>query len=183
VKQKVARRRKIDQTSPYLPSSENNMRSVIPICLAIGALLLSKPLTAQDVQSRLWDAAMSGDTAVLRQAAAEGARVDSLDTRRNMNGRRALNWAALYNRVPAISVLLSLGAPIEATNLTGFTALHHAAEAGSLEAARALLAAGADPTRANNDGRTPVETARGLGHESVAALLEAAIREKAAKPQ
>jgi ankyrin repeat protein len=146
--------------------------------------LLAAPLAAQDAQSRLWDAAMSGDTLAIRQALADGARIDSLDTRRNPNGRRALNWAALYDKVPAIEMLLALGAPIEAVNRTGFTALNHAAEEGSLEAARALLAAGADPTHANNEGYTPAQTARENGHEDVAALIDeaAARRETPARP-
>jgi ankyrin repeat protein len=142
------------------------------VTLAAGALLAGSPLQAQDAQSRLWDSAIAGDTLGIRQALAEGAKVDSLDVRRNPNGRLALNWAAWHNRVPAIEMLLAMGAPIEAENRTGFTALHHAAEAGSLEAARALLAAGADPRHANKAGRTPAVTAREQGNEEVAVLIE-----------
>jgi len=142
------------------------------VTLAAGALLAGSPLQAQDAQSRLWDSAIAGDTLGIRQALAAGAKTDSLDVRRNPNGRLALNWAAWHNRVPAIEMLLAMGAPIEAENRTGFTALHHAAEAGSLEAARALLAAGADPRHANKAGRTPAVTAREQGNEEVAALIE-----------
>ena len=150
------------------------MRATLSALIAVGALLVGSPLVAQDAQSRLWDAAITGDTLSIRQAVADGAKVDSLDTRRNPNGRRALNWAAWHNRVPAITLLIALGAPLEAENRTGFSALHHAAEAGSFEAARALLLAGADPDHANKAGTTPVETAREQGHDAVVALLEAA---------
>lgn len=150
------------------------------LTLAIFFLLLATPLGAQDAQSRLWDAAIAGDTLVIRQSIAEGAVIDSLDTRRSRNGRRALNWAALNNRVDAIAILLELGAPLEAVNITGFTALHHAAEAGSVEAAHALLAAGADPAHANNAGLRPADTARELGHLELAAILEAAESARAA---
>lgn len=150
------------------------MQKTRSILFAAGALLSGAPLLAQDAQSRLWDAAMAGDTLAIRQAVADGAKVDSLDARRNPNGRLALNWAAWYDRVPAIRTLLALGAPLEAENRTGFSALHHAAEAGSLEAARALLAAGADPGHRNRAGFLPVETARERGNEAVAALLEEA---------
>ena len=150
------------------------MRATLSALIAVGALLVGSPLVAQDAQSRLWDAAIAGDTLSIRQAVADGAKVDSLDTRRNPNGRRALNWAAWHNRVPAITLLIALGAPLEAENRTGFSALHHAAEAGSFEAARALLLAGADPEHANKAGTTPVETAREQGHDAVVALLEAA---------
>jgi ankyrin repeat protein len=152
---------------------------MLPFLLTAGGLLAGGPLLAQDAQSRLWDAAIAGDTLAIRQAVADGAKIDSLDTRRNPNGRLALNWAAWHNRVPAIQLLIALGAPLEAENRTGFSALHHAAEAGSLEAARALLAAGADPGHRNRAGFLPVETARERGNESVAALLEEAA---AAKP-
>lgn len=157
---------------------------VVTVFAALVTLLAASPLAGQDAQNRLWDAAMSGDTLTIRQALADGAKIDSLDTRRNPNGRRALNWAALYNRVPAIEMLLAMGASLEAENRTGFSALNHAAEEGSLEAARALLAAGADPTHANKAGFTPAQTARENQHEEVAALIDAAAaqREKPAQP-
>lgn len=150
--------------------------SALIAATAIAVLLAGSSLLAQDAQSRLWDAAIAGDTLGIRQALADGAKIDSLDVRRNPNGRRALNWAALHNRVPAIEILLASGAPIEAVNRTGFTALNHAGEAGALEAARALLAAGADPAHANNEGYTPAMTARENGHEEVAALIEESAR-------
>ena len=127
-------------------------------------------------QARLWDAAISGDTVALGKALADGAKIDSLDVRRSPNGRRALNWAAINNRVYAIRFLLAHGAPIEATNHTGFTALHHAAEAGSVDAARVLLAAGADPKHTNLEGVTPLARARMEGNVEAAELLEAAER-------
>src|SRR5204862_4691360 len=99
--------------------------------------------------------------------------IEGLDRRSSQNGRRALNWAAINNRVDAIRFLLAHGAAIEATNFTGFTALHHAAEYGSLDAARVLLAAGADPKHTNLEGVTPLARARQEGHLDVAELLEA----------
>ena len=129
-------------------------------------------LAAQDAQSRLWDAAMAGDTAAIRQAVAAGARVDSLDARTSRNGRYALNWATLNNHTAAVKLLLELKAPVEAENHTGFTALHHAAESGSIDAARILLAAGADPDHPNKSGVRPLMTAMDNGHTALAKLLE-----------
>jgi uncharacterized protein len=148
----------------------------VALAFAVLAVLLpAAPLVAQDdAQARLWDAAIAGDTTAIRSAVAEGAAVDSLDTRRNPNGRRALNWAAWHNRVDAIGLLLVLGATLEAVNNTGFSPLHHAAEAGSTEAVEALLAAGADPTHGNRAGRVPAETAHAQGHHELATRLEAA---------
>jgi ankyrin repeat protein len=144
--------------------------------MAVLAVAAVRPAHGQDAQNRLWEAARAGDTTAIRRAIADGAKVDSLDTTRSRNGRLALNWAALNNHPAAIHLLLSLGAPLEAENLTGFTALHHAAESGSLEAAEALLAAGADVEHANGVGRRPIDTARAQGYGSVVALLEAAER-------
>ena len=144
--------------------------------LATLLLLGTAPLAAQTPQERLWDAAIAGDTAAIRAAAREGAKLDALDTRRARNGRFALNWAALNDRVPALRVLLDLGAPLEAENLTGFTALHHAAEAGSLDAARFLLSVGADPVHGNAAGRLPRETAEAQGFSEIVTLLAAAER-------
>jgi ankyrin repeat protein len=152
-------------------------RSVL-LVISLFGIFAARPLAAQDAQSRLWDAAIAGDTAAIRKAINEGARVDSLDTRSNPNGRLALNWAALNNKVDAIKLLLALKAPIEGENRTGFTALHHAAESGSLDAARALLAAGADPDHGNKMGYKPADTATERGHLEIAKVIDAAPRKQ-----
>jgi ankyrin repeat protein len=151
--------------------------AIVPLAVF---LLVSGPSPAiaqavPDAQARLWDAAIAGDTAAITKALADGARIDSLDVRRSLNGRRALNWAALNNQVPAIQTLLDRGAGIQLANLTGFTPLHHAAEAGATEAAMALLAAGADPTWPNDAGLTPGEVAREHGHGALADSLNVAV--------
>lgn len=160
------------------------MRLLVAACFAAAfSGAFPRPLHAQDAQTQLWEATIAGDTTAMRRALAAGAQIDSLDIRRSRNGRRALNWAALNNRVPAIRLLLEAGATLDTTNLTGFTALHHAAEVGALEAARALLVAGADARRTNNAGYTPSKIARENGFEAVAALLEAAERgERPSRP-
>lgn len=140
-----------------------------------------RPAHAQEpaallAQDQFWEAARAGDTLEMGRALAAGARIDSLDTRRSPNGRRALNWAAWNNHPDAIRFLVAHGAPVNATNLTGFTPLHHAAENGSLEAARALLEAAADPNALNYEGETPGEVARRRSHPDVALVIEAAAK-------
>lgn len=152
--------------------------SHLAVLFAAGAIAFTAPLQSQDAQSRLWDSAISGDTVTLLQALAAGAKVDSLDVRRNPNGRRALNWAAWNNRVAVIRILAARGAPVNATNLTGFTPLHHAAESGSMEAALALLAVGADPGRLTGDGELAADVARRKGFAAIADSIDAAARRR-----
>lgn len=155
-------------------------RLSLPI-LAAALFAAPSPLRAQDAQSRLWDSAIAGDTVAIAEALAAGAQIDSLDTRRSANGRRALNWAALANKPDAIRFLLRRGASINLGNRTGFTPLHHAAEAGSLQAAEALLAAGADVTKTNENGMSPADVARAREHADLALKIDAARR--AAQPR
>ena len=147
--------------------------SLITLAALIVLHPASSPGQGRDPQAQLWDGAMQGDTVIMAAALRQGAVIDSLDTRRNPNGRRALNWAAWYDRAPAIQFLIAHGAPLETRNHTGFTALHHAAEAGSLEALQALIRAGADPQAANAAGLLPIETARERGHLDAVMALEA----------
>jgi ankyrin repeat protein len=156
------------------------MRSFRAVLILLSVLFFGAThrASAQDAQSRLWDAAMSGDTAAIRKAVSEGAKVDSLDTRRSQSGRYALNWAAWFNHADAVQLLLELKAPIEGENMTGFTALNHAAENNSIDAAKILLAGGANPDHANKQGMTPLMVATMKGNETIAKLLEAAPRKK-----
>ena len=146
--------------------------------VVVALVLAAAPLRAQDAQSALWDASISGDTVALVTALDEGAKIDSLDTRRNPNGRRPLNWAAFNDHAAAVRILLDRGAPIDATNLTGFTPLHHAAEAGSVAAAEVLIARGANLNTTNRNGYSPIETAREQGHPLMVTVLEKAAAAK-----
>ena len=127
---------------------------------------------ATSPQEQLWDASKLGDTVAIATALKQGAAVDSLDTRRNPNGRRALNWAAWYDQPAAILLLVSRGAGVDSVNLTGNTPLHHAAENGSVAAARALLALGADWRIPNADGLRPIDVARAKGQLEIIAILD-----------
>ena len=149
-------------------------RAIVAVALlaaAAGGLEAQTPASAQD---RLWDAAIAGDTVALGQAITDGAQVDSLDVRRNQNGRRALNWAAWHNHAAAIRFLVAHGAKVNLANRTGFTPLHHAAENGSADAAAALLTAGADPALVNAGSQTPADVAREREQPAIAAKIDSA---------
>lgn len=126
-------------------------------------------------QAQLWDGAAAGDVAAVEAALNAGADVNALDTRTSRNGRRALNWAAIGNKVPVIELLVARGASVNEANNSGFTPLHHAAEAGAVEATQALLAAGADRTLRNADGATASEVAQQNDHAALAALIGRAL--------
>jgi E3 ubiquitin-protein ligase HECTD1 len=152
--------------------SRHMRRCVLLTGACLGLAIRPSSVQAQSAQQSLWDAAIDGDTTALANALGRGAAVDSLDTRQNPNGRRALNWAAWYNHPNAIRFLIAHGAHVNLANWTGFTPLHHAAEHGSLEAARVLLTLGADRTLLNGQGQRPVDVARERGHPDVAAVLD-----------
>lgn len=138
---------------------------------ALDAMLAAVEVAARpSAQLRLWAGAAMGDTAAMAAGLAAGAKVDSLDTTR---GRRALNYAALGNRVAAIRFLLARGASIDLANGTGFAAVHHAVEANALEALDVLIEAGADLTRTTASGMTPLAMAQRRESKAAIARLEA----------
>src|SRR5688500_4888417 len=147
-------------------------RSVMFIVIVFCVLAGEPAAPHRDAQTRLGEGAITGDTAAIRKAVADGAKLDSLDFRVSRNGRYALNWAAWHNRVDALKLLLELKAPIEAENVTSFTALHHAAESGSLDAARILLAAGANTEHATKSGFKAIDIAQERGNFEIAKLIE-----------
>ena len=125
-------------------------------------------------QHRLWAGATLGDTVAIAQALAGGARIDSLDTRLTSSGRRALNYAALGNRGPAVRMLIARGASLNLANNTGFTPAHHAVEGNALDALTILVAAGADVSLANHAGARPLDLARSRSNQAMIKLLESA---------
>jgi hypothetical protein len=140
---------------------------------ALDSMLASVEVAVRPMpQDQLWAGATLGDTAMISRGLAGGAAIDSLDTRFNSAGRRALNYAAAANRAAAIRLLLARGAGINLANTTGFTPVHHAAESGGLAALRVLVEAGADLTIRNRAGVLPVETARRRNHQAAIAILE-----------
>jgi ankyrin repeat protein len=150
------------------------MRTAVLLAGLLAGSLASSTAHAQNYQAQLWDASISGDTVAIAKALDAGAKIDSLDTRTNPNGRRALNWAAYNNRGPALKLLIARGASLNLTNNTGFTPVHHSAEAGATEALEILMAAGADLTIPNGQGALPLDTARNRGHVRAVQVLEAA---------
>jgi hypothetical protein len=142
---------------------------------ALDSMLASVETAARpSPQLTLWAAAAFGDTVAIAKALDEGARIDSLDTQFFPSGRRALNFAAVGNRGPAVRLLLARGASINLANKTGFTPVLHAVEGNAVEALQILLDAGADITLTTATGMTPLAMAQRRGSEPMIKLLEAA---------
>ncbi|KAD6454589.1 hypothetical protein E3N88_09295 [Mikania micrantha] len=94
----------------------------------------------ESLKNDVYTAAAYGDLEKLRNLVeSEGCSVTKPDDL----GYRALQWAALNNRVAAAQYILQHGADVNAVDLTGQTALHWSAVRGSLQVADLLLEEGA----------------------------------------
>jgi ankyrin repeat protein len=156
----------------HFPTRRYAIKTIASAILLLSvAACASSGASASLPSQQLIQAAKAGDVAGIKAAITAGADINAVDYSESKNGRRALNYAAWYNRSDAVRALVAAGAPINLTNRTGFTPLHHAAEAGSLDAARVLLELGADRTLRNNGGLTPLEVAEANHHAQVADVL------------
>lgn len=82
--------------------------------------------------------------------------------------------AAAGRHAPVVALLLSRGAPVNATQRHGYTPLHSACANGDPESVRLLLKAGADARLAADDGRTALDLARSSKRaELVVPMIEA----------
>ena len=124
------------------------------------------PATAQDL--RLVNAVAAQDDEGLRALLDGGVDVDTA----RPDGATALLWAAHWNDLDAVSLLVAHGADVNAADDHGVTPLERAAENASPEVVEALLAAGARATVVQANGLTPLMTAARTGSvEIVDALL------------
>jgi ankyrin repeat protein len=135
------------------------------------ALLLGAWTTAAE-NSPIADAAMRGDTAVVRALLKQGADVNAAQG----DGMTALHWAATRGDAGQVSMLIYAGARLEASTRNGnYTPLHLAARGGRAAALKALIKAGANVNAATTaGGTTPLHFAAGIGStEAIQALLDA----------
>jgi ankyrin repeat protein len=89
-----------------------------------------------------------------------------------VDGTTALHWAAHWNDMDAVNMLLRAGADPKAANRYGATPLSEAASAGNAAMIEALLGAGADAkTLTTPDGETVLMTAARTGSLSAVKLL------------
>ncbi|MXY27255.1 hypothetical protein F4Y59_03710 [Candidatus Poribacteria bacterium] len=116
-------------------------------------LKVEPPSESDAVIGDIWAAAFTGNTAVLKQALADGADPNAM----NMEfGSTLLSTTALMGHTAAVAMLLERGAEINVRSRDGGTALHAAAFFGHAETAKLLLEKGADTTIQDNQGMTPL---------------------------
>mmetsp|Transcript_40402 Transcript_40402/g.48990 ORF Transcript_40402/g.48990 Transcript_40402/m.48990 type:complete len:602 (+) Transcript_40402:181-1986(+) len=113
--------------------------------------------------NNVWKAAAYGDTDKLTEFL-EANREDA--NKADDAGYRPLQWAALNNRVAAITLLLQYGAEVDSTEPGGQTALHWAATRGSIPSLELLLRSGANLKAADTRGYQATHVAAQYGHTS-----------------
>jgi ankyrin repeat protein len=131
--------------------------------------VLAWPTFAQNLDSRLAEAARSQDPAEVTRLLKEGANPNA----RDKNGRTPLMESASEGYTPVVRALLENGAEVNAKDHVGWTALFWAAFSNRTETLRALVAHGADVNARDGEGRTALSWAASSGYtEVVLALIE-----------
>lgn len=158
--------------SPLTDGPSRIVRGALTTVIEAGAL----PATRRpDGHPAILTTAADGAASLVRDLLVRGVPVDTTDP----TGATALHAAAYAGQVVSLDVLLEAGAEVDRPDHEGTTPLMMAAWAGRAPAVRRLLEAGADPTcTRSGPGRalTAADLARGSGHDSTAALLEAVVR-------
>ena len=139
---------------------------------SLGALGLAVLLVAlAPAESPVADAAMRGQTEVVRTLLSAGADVNAA----HGDGMTALHWAAERGDAAIAEMLIYGGASVHGVTRIGqYTALHLAGRSGSDRVVSLLVDAGADVSAVTtNSGATPLHLAAGAGNaKSVAILVE-----------
>jgi ankyrin repeat protein len=168
--------------TPLLYAEHNGHIDVTEVLVGAGAYIDWRG--EKDGRSVLDWAIERDDVASIRRLVGLGATI------RKVDGQywTPLHMACIGGHTRAVRALLELGADVDATGggsweedgFSGHTALHIICERGFAETARALIERGADAAARDEDGNTPLELAVRNGNTETAAVVEEAVKAKAA---
>ena len=103
----------------------------------------------------IWQAASTGDVAVVEEYLAKGADINAKD---NVYGVTPLSWATLLGQTQMAELLIQRGANVNSKNRDGATSLHAAAFLGRHKIATLLVQKGANINIRNNSGEMPTDS-------------------------
>ncbi len=151
----------------YLAAMMGNTARVRELVAADPGLVAAH---SRDGWTALHLAAFFGQTETAEFLLEAGAAVDARST--NAMANQPLHAAVAGRANEVARVLLSRGAPVNATQHGGWTPLQGAAQSGNVELVRILIGAGADVSaRADNQQRA-LDLALTRGHQEVVNVLE-----------
>ena len=137
------------------------------LCTLAVLLALGVSVLAQDLDTKLMEAARSRDTAAVQKLLKQGANANA----KNKNGRTPLMEAASEGYTDTVRVLLANGADVNARDNVGWTALFWAAFSRRIETLRVLVSKGANVDAKDSEGRTALFWASSSGHADVVRAL------------
>lgn len=142
------------------------MRTKSLLQIAVVVSLSAATLLASGANAYLADAAEQRDHKTLHELITKGASVDA----DQIDGMTALHWAAYYDDLEMVTMLLEADADVSVTSRYGLTPLSLACTNGNGEMIEDLLDSGADPNTTLIGGETALMTASRSG--STAAVRE-----------
>jgi uncharacterized protein len=149
---------------------------ILKFVLLVSALAMG----GRETDSRLADAAMKGDRALVRSLLMEAADVNVPAA----DGTTALHWAVRSDDVDTAELLIRAGANVKAVDRYGITPLYLACVNGNAAMLRKLLDAGADPNSTDPAGETALMTAARTGApEALQILLDRGAKVNASEPE
>ena len=135
--------------------------------LAIVVMAIAAISMATAADTRLLDAAESGDRAAVLRLLSQGANANMVGP----DGSTAVMYAAANNDIELVRALIKAGANVKLKNEFGTSALTEAAIIGSAPVIDALLKAGADPNTKTPEGETALMEVARAGKVDAAKLL------------
>lgn len=151
-----------------LESYYHHVEQIINTTLDLQQIRMARPKILQLMASKsqisgndappvsLWQAAITGNTAVVKQHIEAGTDVNAKE---GLGGNTPLSLSAIFGQAEVAKILVEADADLNLQNTSGGTALHQASFFCRAEVVRLLIQAGADCQLEDSRGLTPLELA------------------------